>query len=158
MSNGSLEERLKEREEARNELVLKITSESLESLKGRLNELLQSGLSTIESGIEGEAERLKESTIRLYRLSLKNPLLIGVSIVLGLAIGSWSLSYYLSTTLNEQLRQIGNNKFELSHQEEALKGGHFFKSPEDGKFYVQVVPETEYQDRHYRQWAALKID
>ena len=158
MSNGSLEDRLKKKEEARNELLLQLASESLESLRGRLNALLQSELHTIENAIEAEVERFNASSKRLYRLTLLNPLLIGIAAAVGMAIATWGLGSYLSSTLTDQFRQIARNRFELSHQEEALKQGHFFKSPEDGRLYVQVMPETEYQDRLYRHWAALKVD
>ena len=138
--------------------MLKAASEGLENFRSRLDGLLKNGLRTIETGIKAKVESVNERANLFCRLSFLNPFLIGAGIVAGMAVGSWGLSWYLSTTVRDQLQRIENNKFELRHQAEALKKGHFFRHPEDGKLYVEVLPETEYESNTGRHWAALLIE
>jgi len=159
---GNLQKRLLQKQEEKREQIEALTRQELEQLGANLRTAANRVLHTIENDMQGRIARMDQSLKRsldqtrrqvdalqstMQKMWLK-PLLIGLSLFLGISLGSWGMMQFLSyqiTSRAETLAQLRNN---IEHEQQTLQllrdktWGVTLRQGKEGRFVV-LPPGTK---------------
>lgn len=112
--------RLKRQMQADSETIQSLTKEQLAGLRKELHAIMQRELHTIRTDMEEQSRRLAG---RLFWSRTLLPLLIGLSLSLGILGGSWGMMHYLTGQIRDRQATIATMEEtvqELQRQEKNI--------------------------------------
>jgi hypothetical protein len=145
-NRGQLAERLRQISEGELELVADTMKEQLQLLSKRLRKSVASELSTTEKDISSEIQQQREKIQKLLIIGWVKPIILGLMLTVGLAIGNWGVVRHYShqivdlsaqadqarATLNGlaargiQLEQVSQGRYLVLPEGQAIVGGWEF--------------------------------
>lgn len=134
--------RLKRQMQADSETIQSLTKEQLAGLRKELHAIMQKELHTIRADMEEQGHRL---TGRLLWSRTLLPLLIGLSLSLGILGGSWEMMHYLTGQIRDRQATIAT--MEETVRELQRQGGKIQFSSCDHRTCVKIDETAPtYQD------------
>ena len=134
--------RLKRQMQADSETIQSLTKEQLAGLRKELHAIMQKELHTIRTDMEEQSRRLAG---RLFWSRTLLPLLIGLSLSLGILGGSWGMMHYLTGQIRDRQATIAT--MEETVRELQRQGGKIQFSSCDHRTCVKIDETAPtYQD------------
>lgn len=134
--------RLKRQMQADSEIIQSLTKEQLAGLRKELHAIMQRELHTIRTDMEEQSRRLAG---RLLWSRTLLPLLIGLSLSLGILSGSWGMMRYLTGQIRDRQATIAT--MEETVRELHRQGGKIQFSSCDHRVCVRIDETARpYQD------------
>ena len=139
---SELGQRLREKLEADRSEIETLTRAQLE----RLSESMSDAVNSVANTIDLDTHRLKEAEAKRRAWSWFRPVVVGLSVVLGVSIGTASVTLYLAREITSQNETLDELSGAIALQRETLaelhdKTGGIDVFQSEGNWYV-VIPEN----------------
>ena len=101
--NTTLAERLKQQHSREKEIIQDLTQEQLQNLRNELKSTYSKELATIKSDIQATTKAHSWKRLKSHMLA---PLMVGLSLCVGLLGGSWGLMQYMSNRITHLTENV----------------------------------------------------
>ena len=132
---GSLQKHLMQKQEEKREQIEALTQQELEQLGANLRNAANRVLHTIENDMQAQIARMNQSLKKsldqtrtqtealqstIQKMWLK-PALIGLSLFIGISLGSWGLMQFLSYQITSQTETLGQLQLQMESKRQTLQ-------------------------------------
>ena len=146
-SMSDLQKRIQKRVEQERQQMEAVVQSELKKLSENLNRIVKRELLTIESDTKAWSKRLSVAALQAW----SRPIGVGLLIFLGIFIGSWGLTQWLSSSVESHIEARAAIRLEIEQEQRTLEQlraqtwGVWLHEAEDGVRHV-VLPLGTFED------------
>ncbi|MHB8989214.1 MAG: hypothetical protein ACYC6S_10595 [Desulfobulbia bacterium] len=131
----NLQKHLRQKQEEKREQIEALTQQELEQLGANLRNAANRVLHIIENDMQGQIGRMNQSLKKSLNQTRKQaevlqstmqkmwikPALIGLSLFIGISLGSWGLMQFLSSQITTQTEKLGQLQLQMESERQTLQ-------------------------------------
>lgn len=146
-SMSDLQKRIQKRVEQDRQQMEAVVQSELKKLSENLNRIVKRELLTIESDTKVWSKRLSVAALKAW----SRPIGVGLLIFLGIFVGSWGLTQWLSSSVESHIEARAAIRLEIEQEQRTLEQlraqtwGVWLHEAEDGGRHV-VLPRGTFED------------